>query len=132
MATNDERTRILRMVQENKITAEEGLQLLEMLEQQPKTASQPQMEQSHFRTGSGEGKWCRIRVSDMDSGKTKVNIRLPMGLVNAGMKMGARFSPELDGIDMSEFIQAAKNGEIGQMIDVYDEEDREHVEIYIE
>jgi hypothetical protein len=55
-----------------------------------------------------------------------------MGLVNAGMKMGARFSPELDGIDMSEFIQAAKNGEIGQMIDVYDEEDREHVEIYIE
>jgi len=132
MATNDERTRILRMVQENKITAEEGLQLLEMLEQQPKTASQPQMEQSHFRTSSGEGKWCRIRVSDMDSGKTKVNIRLPMGLVNAGMKMGARFSPELDGIDMSEFIQAAKNGEIGQMIDVYDEEDREHVEIYIE
>ena len=132
MASNDERTRILRMVQENKISPDEGLQLLEMLDQQPKSAQQPHMEQSHFRTGSGEGKWCRIHVSDMDSGKTKVNIRLPMGLVNAGMKMGSRVSPEMEGLDLTEFIQAAKNGEIGQMIDVYDDEDREHVEIYIE
>lgn len=132
MTSNDERARILRMIQEGKISPEEGLQLLDLLEMQTKRPRYPQPDSRPSHPFGGEGKWCRIHVSDTDSGKTKVNIRLPLGLVNAGIKMGARFSPELDGMDLSEFIQAAKKGETGQMIDVYDDDDREHVEIFIE
>jgi hypothetical protein len=71
-------------------------------------------------------------VSDMDTGRTKVNVRLPLGLINAGVKMGARFAPEMQDMDFSEFIQAARAGEIGRMVEVDDVDDREHVEIFIE
>lgn len=132
MENNDERTKILRMVQEGKITAEEGLQLLDMLSTPEKSSTPPAGSVNFTRQSNGEGKWCHITVSDLDTCKTKVNVRLPLGLVNAGVKMGARFAPELEDMDFSEFIKAARSGDVGKMVEVDDEDDREHVEIFIE
>ncbi len=132
MVNKDERTKILQMVQEGKITPDEGIQLLDMLEGQEKPESKSEDRPVSPRFSGGEGKWCRIHVSDMDTGRTKVNVRLPLGLINAGVKMGARFAPEMKDMDFSEFIQAARSGDIGQIVEVDDEDDREHVEIFIE
>jgi hypothetical protein len=55
-----------------------------------------------------------------------------MGLVNVGMKMGARFSPELEGMDFDEITELVKSGGQGKVMDVYDEEEGERVEIFIE
>jgi len=132
MVNKDERTKILQMVQEGKITPEEGIQLLDMLEGQDKPEQRSANPPLNTRMAGGEGKWCRIMVSDLDTGRTKVNVRMPLGLINAGMKMGARFAPEMKDMDFSEFIQAARDGEIGRMVEVDDEDDREHVEIFIE
>ncbi len=132
MVNKDERTKILQMVQEGKITPEEGIQLLDMLEGQDKPEIKRADKPVDNRPAGGEGKWCRIMVSDMDTGRTKVNVRLPLGLINAGVKMGARFAPEMQDMDFSEFIQAARAGEIGRMVEVDDVDDREHVEIFIE
>ena len=62
----------------------------------------------------------------------RANIRLPISLVSAGLKMGAKFSPEMDGMDMNVLHEAIRNNQTGLIIDVFDDEDSEHVEIFIE
>jgi len=41
-------------------------------------------------------------------------------------------APEVQGVDMSNVMEAVRSGMIGKIIDVTDEEDGEHVEIYVE
>ena len=55
-----------------------------------------------------------------------------MSLVNVGLKMGARFAPEVDGINFDQVMAAVKSGSQGKIVDVVDEEDGERVEIYVE
>jgi len=71
-------------------------------------------------------------VTDTDTGRTRVNIRLPLGMVNAGLRMGMRFSPEVEGLDAARLVEALASGETGKIVDVLDDEDGEHVEVYIE
>jgi len=59
-------------------------------------------------------------------------VRLPMRLVHWGMKVGSRYTDELEGIDMDELASALEEGGDGQLIDVIDEEDGEHVQVFIE
>ena len=124
MATPDERTKILAMLEEGKITAEEAARLLKAL-------SKGKSESRSVAT-SGESKWMRIRVRDTASGKTSVNVNVPLSLVNVGLKLGAQFVPDIDGVDLDEIDEALKSGLTGKIVDVYDEEEGEHVEIYIE
>jgi hypothetical protein len=55
-----------------------------------------------------------------------------VALVDAGMKIGAHFAPEVEGVDMSNVLAAMRAGMTGQIIDVTDEVDGEHVEIFVE
>ena len=127
MATTEERMQILKMVSEKKITAEEGAKLLSALEPDKKRESQVVMV-----GGPSTARWLRIRVTDLETGKSKVNVNLPISLVNVGMKMGARFAPEIEGFDMNEIFDQIREGAQGKMIDVEDVEDGERVEIYVE
>ena len=125
MVTSEERMRILRMIQEGKITAEEGAKLLAALrESRKETTSGPP---GRFNKG-----WLRVRVTDMATNRAKVNVNLPLGLMDAGLKIGAQYAPELAGIDLTQFIEDIKGGAQGKIIDVIDEEDGEHVEIFVE
>jgi hypothetical protein len=125
MATTDERMRILRMISEKQITAEEGARLLEALRAPSSTETQA-------RNEMGKPRWLRIRVTDRPSGRTKVNVNLPIGLVDVGLKMGARFAPEMAGMDVSAIQAALNEGVQGRIIEVDDEEDDERVEIFVE
>jgi hypothetical protein len=125
MATTAERMQILKMVAEKKITAEEGAKLLSALEPEKK-------EGQVVVGGPSSPRWFRIRVTDLETGKSKVNVNLPMSLVTVGMKMGARFAPEVEGIDFNEIFDQIREGAQGKMIDVEDAEDGERVEIYVE
>jgi len=127
MVTSEERMRILRMIQEGKITAEEGAKLLAALRESRK---ETRPSTSPGRMG-GKG-WLRVRVTDMSTNRPKVNVNLPLSLMDAGLKIGAQYAPELAGIDLSQFIEDIKGGAQGKIIDVIDEEDGEHVEIFVE
>jgi hypothetical protein len=127
MATTEERMQILRMVAEKKITAEEGAKLLSALEPDKKKEAAVMVV-----GGPSSPRWLRIRVTDLETGKSKVNVNLPISLVNVGMKMGARFAPEIEGFDMNEIFDQIREGAQGKMIDVEDAEDGERVEIYVE
>lgn len=155
----DERTRILRLVEDGALSANEAISLLENLgagrrvkdtvnAAQPAYADVPlppeapappeapgatpaqSASQSH---PNGAPRWLRIRVSDVDSGRNKVSVNIPFRLANWGLRMGARFSPEVGNVDLSELSDLLQqDGLSGKLIDVVDEDDGEHVEIYVE
>jgi hypothetical protein len=82
---------------------------------------------------SNSGKSLRVRVTDLKTGKSKANVRIPMGMVNFGLKMGARFAPaELEGVDLDQIRVAIESGGTGQIVDVEDEEKGEHVQVFVE
>jgi hypothetical protein len=131
MATSEERLRILRMIQEGKISAAEGLKLLEALGQASPVPPPQPVESSPAASGKG-ARWFRVRVTDTNTGKVRVNIRLPVSVITTGFKLGARFSPQVEGMDMGLLMDAIRSGETGQIVDVQDEKDGEHVEVFLE
>jgi hypothetical protein len=126
MTTVEERMQILKMIEEGKISAEEGAKLLAAL------SAGSKVETGRREPGVGSAKQFRVRVTDLATGRNKVNVNIPMGLVNVGLKMGARFAPDIEGINFDEVVAAIKSGSQGKIVDVVDEEDGERVEIYVE
>ncbi|MCI0713951.1 MAG: hypothetical protein L0154_27590 [Chloroflexi bacterium] len=124
MVTSEERIRILSMLQEGKITAEEANRLLSALGQ---------------AGGGGSGNvsrrnpnHLRVQVIDTRSGKTKVRVNVPMSIVNMGFKLGARFIPSDADIDMEELMEAINSGAVGKIFEAEDGEDGERVEVWVE
>ena len=127
MANAEERMKILKMIDEGKLSAEEGAKLLSALSSNQKASSSASM-----NLGGSGARWLRVRVTDTLSGRSKATVQIPISLIDAGMKIGAHFAPEVAGVDMSEVMDALRNGMIGKIIDVMDDEDGEHVEIFVE
>lgn len=121
----EEKMMILSMLEEGKITKEEAINLLETLEENT--------EKNNAK--NSKAKWIRIRVFDSEE-NTKVNVNLPISLLDAGMKIANKFSPDLkvSGLgeeDLKEIIEEIKNGAEGKIIDV-EEENGQKVEIIVE
>ncbi len=82
---------------------------------------------------SNSAKWFRVRVTDLKTGKSKTNVKIPVSLANFGMKMAAKYAPEsIEGLDWDQLIAAAQSGDEAKLVDVEDEEKGEHVEVFIE
>jgi hypothetical protein len=127
MATAEERLKILKMVEEGKISPADGAQLLAALAESRRPPAPPTPP-----AAGGDARWFRVRVTDLRTGKVKVNVNIPMGLVNVGIKMGARFAPGLDQDQMGVLAEALKSGAVGKIVEATDEEDGERVEIFVE
>jgi len=123
MASVEERMKILKMIEEGKLSAEEGAKLLAALA----GADRP------LGSLSASGaKWLRVKVTDVASGRSKATVQIPISLMDAGMKIGAHFAPEVEGVNMDQLMVALRSGMTGKIIDVTDDEDGEHVEIFVE
>jgi hypothetical protein len=124
MALSEERLKILKMIDEGKISAEEGAKLLSALTQSYKSPRKPTL------SGQGAGtRWLRVRVTDTVTGKAKATVNLPIGLVDAGLNIASQYAPD---VAFDQLIEAINEGAQGKIIDVLDEEDGEHIEIFIE
>jgi hypothetical protein len=119
---SEERARILQMISEGKITAEEGARLLKALGDSS-TSRVP---------GEGMTRWFRVHVTNIPSGRTKVNVNLPLSLVKTGIKMGARFSPNVDELDWNDLIAAIQEGASGKIFEFENQEAGEKIEIFVE
>ncbi len=128
MATAEERMRVLKMIEEGKISAKEGARLLGALGRSDEQARRQRG--TAEAGGEGGGRWLRLRVSDTRSGKTRVNLTIPIGLVNMGLAVGARFVPDVAELDVEEIRDALRSGLNGKILEVHDEE--ELVEIFVE
>ena len=122
---SEERARILQMVSENKIDAQEAARLLGAL-----NTSDNADDRTEKATGSA--RWFRVRVTDMQTGRTKVNVNLPLSLVKVGMRMGAHFAPDVEDLDWDELMAAIQDGANGKLVEVEDMEDGEKVEVYVD
>jgi hypothetical protein len=122
MATSEERMRILKMVSDKQITAEEGAKLLEAL----------RTSETGPAKDAGRPRWLRVRVTDRSTGRQKLNVTIPVGLVDVGLKMGMRFVPEMADMDLGAVQAALNQGIQGRIIEVDDEKDAERVEIFVE
>jgi len=126
MPTSEERMRILQMVSDGTISAEDGVSLLEAMRANDDKLTNTYSQKSQPR-------WFRVRVTDLATGRDKVNINIPIGLVNAGFKMGARFvGDDIEGVDFEELAAAVRSGQTGKILEVEDMEDGERVEIFVE
>lgn len=122
MPTKDERMRILQLLSEGKINAEEANRLLGALNQSnpkaPPRTRQPRQ--------------LRVRITDIESGRSKVSVNIPMGLVNIGLKMGARFIPSDSDIDIESLRVAIENGQFGKLVELDDPDTGERVEVWLD
>ncbi len=126
MSNSNERTEILRMVENGKLSATEGIQLLNSLDKAPRPALPPQP------SLNTKGRWLRIRVTNLATQAPKVNVNLPLGVVNAGLRLGQRYAPELQGIDWDDLLDEIRQGANGKLVDVEDLDDNQHVEIFVD
>jgi hypothetical protein len=124
---DEERLRVLRMVEEGKLNAAEGINILETLAQGQKSAK------AQSRPSVGGPQWFRVRVTDLDSGRSKATVNIPLSLMDWGLRIGAKFAPEVADYNLNELTKILRDeGMNGKIIDVVDEEDGEHVEIFVE
>jgi len=122
---SEDRAKILQMVSEGKIDAEQAADLLNAL----RSKGAPDVPPAPH---SGKTRWLRIRVTNLETGRAKVNVNLPFGLVRAGLKIGSHFAPEMQDIDWEELMTAIDEGAEGKLVDVEDIEDGEKVEIFVD
>ena len=81
----------------------------------------------------GKPHWLHIEVNELDSGRNRVRVNVPLGLMRFGIKIGARFTNELERDVVDEMLQALDGEEIGgTLVEVEDVEDNERVHIYVD
>jgi hypothetical protein len=125
----DERARILELLQAGKITVEEAEQLLDAL---GKRRDEPSWEEG-AAARERQRRLC-VRITDLRTGKTKVNVRLPSGAWNLLSKLTkTRLGRHISGVGLYEIQRAVASGSSGaHIVDVTDEERGERVEIFLE
>jgi hypothetical protein len=115
-----ERLQILKMLEQGQITTQEAGELLSAVEK-PKSGP-----------GVTRGRWMRVRVVETSSGRDKVNVTVPLGLVDVALRMGARFVPKTSEFDPQRILEAIHDGDKGLIMKFEDFEAEERVEIYID
>lgn len=122
----EERMQILKMIEDKVVTAAEGLELMNALDDKEVKLNLPQK----------KPKWLKVRIQEGEN-KNKVKINLPISLVNAGLKIAETHMNESDkfnvqGIDFEEIAKEVQNGAQGRIVDIVDEQDNTHIVISVE
>ncbi len=123
MVSSEERRKILQMLEDGKLSAQEAAELINALGKHDRGRSRP---------ADGEGRWLRIEVTDLLSGGKTTTVNLPLSLVHVGLRLGARFVPEFEGVQYQELVEALRQGEMGKIISVFDDAEGKRVEIFVE
>ncbi len=92
---NDDRRSILNMLAEGKITADEAERLLSALDRTSATSAI--VSDAGFPTNRIKAKYLRVQVDTDEPGEggpTKVNIRVPMELLRAGVRLSSIIPPK--------------------------------------
>jgi len=117
---SEERDKILKMLEEKRITADEAARLLDALNE---------------AGGDYKNRFLKVKVRDKETGKVKVNVTLPISLVKWGMKMApesAKAKIAEHDIDLKLVSEALEKGMTGKLVEVDEEEKNEHVEVWLE
>ena len=120
---NDEKMRILKLLEEKKISSAEAMELLDSLGRAPASGV------------GGKGRLLRIRVYEGGSAEPKVNVNVPLGWAKFMApfiegKIKAKLADKGYDMDLGKLQEAIENQEPMKIVDVQDGGDK--VEIFIE
>lgn len=128
----DERLRVLRLVQQGRLTPEQALALLEALAPHPPAArgapgTAPQPAPSG---GAGRGRLLRIRI--VEDGEERVHLNIPLGLARSALRLiPARAQHYLADVDLEALLEQVERGASGRILVVRDD-DESGVEVTVE
>jgi hypothetical protein len=122
MSSSEERLRILKLIESGQVKAEEGAQLLDALGENT----------ARGRSYNPRSYILRVRVTDLSNHRQKINVTIPAGLIDVGIKLGARLFPRGGGPTVDEIRRAVESGITGRVFDMQDLDEGERVEIFIE
>jgi hypothetical protein len=91
---NEHRLQILQMLSEGKISADEAERLISAMEERPSAGSSQKAPESGTKA---RPKYLRVQVDSEEAGHegpTKVNVRVPMQLLRAGVKLAGLIPPQ--------------------------------------
>jgi hypothetical protein len=120
MDGNVNRIEVLKMVEAGQLSAADAAARLVAPGKPVVAATRP----------TGQMRGLHVRVTDLDTGRPKVTVNLPMSLVQVGLSFGSRFAPELDGLDWQAIVDALNDETTGRLVEVEDLEKGERVEVY--
>jgi MFS family permease len=88
-ANVDRRLQIIEQVEAGEIDAQAAAQKLESLNESPWARLAP-------AEAPNQQRHLRIKISELDTGTMKTDLRLPMGLINTVVYVGGEFAPNMD------------------------------------
>ena len=119
MASSAERMTILRMVEQGKISAEDGARLLAALGDTQEKASAPRA--NVFDTS----RLLQVRVTDLATNRQKVNVNVPVGL----FQLVFYWLPASMQDRLEQVQDAIDSGASGRIVEVVDQDSSVRVEI---
>ena len=119
MSTTEERMTILRMIEQGKISPEEGARLLSALGQRRTESAAPRTD--YFDSS----RMLHVRVTEIGTERHKVDVALPIGLA----RLALRFIPDSAEIDVEAIMDAIDSGAGGLLTEVVDQEHGVRVEV---
>src|SRR5919204_4923860 len=132
-AGDNERLRILELLEQHKITASEAAELLAALGTRGRDGRR-RGERNRWLAGelgppTDRARWFRVRVTDQRTGRVRSNVSVPIGMVGFGLGFARRFRriPGVEHVD--DLFEAVRSGRRGVIFDVANE-DAERVEIF--
>lgn len=122
---DNQKLSILKMIESGRVTAEEGLKLLDVVDGPRR------------RPLSRDFRRVRILVSELGSGRRRAQANLPLSLVDLGLGLAARAanrSISIAGrpIDAQDLRDAIRTGGPGRILEFSDDEENVRVEVFIE
>lgn len=117
---SSERNRILKLIESGQVSADEAAQLLDAL-------GAGQAAPARVRS-----RLVRVRVTDLPGGRQKASVTIPVGLLNVGLRLGARLAPQLSGSALEELVRSIERGATGRLLEWQDLEEGERVEVFVE
>lgn len=122
MNTNVNRVEILKQVEAGRLSAADAAAQLASPKKPVLSITKP----------DGKMRWLHVRVTDLDTGRPKVTVNVPMAWVQAGLSIGSHFAPELEGLDWQTIAEALNTETDGQLVEVEDLEDSQRVQVYVD
>lgn len=121
----DERDRILRLIEDGQITAEQASQLLDALDELDVPVRPAERRRDPI---------IHVRTTGLNERRQKivVNANLPLSLLRISLRLGLRLIPQVNGRVLDELLGAVEKGVSGRMLDLQDLERGERVEIFVE
>jgi len=121
----DERLQVIQRLEEGQVSAQEAATLLQGMEgRQWGGATPPGQSQARRQLN--------VRVSDIASGAMRVNMTLPLGLVNTVLYSGGRLADGLEGIDLQKLEKLVASSAASESARTMDTADDERIEVSVE